>query len=234
MELAIIAAGEGTRLKSEGVLTSKPLIRIQNVPIIERIIKNGIANGLGKVYCIINESSPDLAGYLASAGFGERLELVIKSTSGSFHSFMELARRIKNSTFVLSAADSVFREDEFRNFINTARSMDCDGLLAVTRFVDDEKPLYTDVDDEGFIKRFSNSEGEFVTGGIYCLTADVRNELKTAEVRGIMHLRQFFSLLLEKGFRLKAFEFSKIIDVDHIDDINAAEQLLIINPLDTE
>ena len=39
MKFAIIAAGEGSRLAQEGITTPKPLIEIQGVPMIERLVK---------------------------------------------------------------------------------------------------------------------------------------------------------------------------------------------------
>ena len=39
MKFAIIAAGEGSRLAMEGIEEPKPLIKIQGVPIIERLVK---------------------------------------------------------------------------------------------------------------------------------------------------------------------------------------------------
>ena len=39
MKFGIIAAGEGSRLASEGVKEPKPLITIQGVPLIERLVR---------------------------------------------------------------------------------------------------------------------------------------------------------------------------------------------------
>ncbi len=60
IELAIIAAGEGSRLKTEGVSVSKPMVKINGIPMIKRIIDIAVHLGIDSVNCIINENAIDL------------------------------------------------------------------------------------------------------------------------------------------------------------------------------
>lgn len=229
MELAIIAAGQGSRLKSEGISISKPLVRINNVPLIKRLIDCGIKNGVDRIHCIINEESDDLKRYLLSEKFPVKVNLIIKSTPSSLHSFLELAPLIKENYFCLAMPDSVFSCSEFTKFVFYAESQEnIDGIMAVTGFIDDEKPLFVEYDKEMRINCFSDSfiQNSKVTGGLYYFSSRVYNEMRYALIGNMMHLRNYFKLLIEHGYNLKAFEFSKIIDVDHVSDIEIAEQFI--------
>lgn len=229
MELAIIAAGKGSRLKSEGINVSKPLVKINNVPLIKRLIDCGIQNGVDRIHCIINEESEDLKKYLLTEKFPVKVNLLIKSTPSSLHSFLELAPFIKENYFCLAMPDSVFSCSEFTKFVLYAESQDdVDGILAVTGFIDDEKPLFIEYDKKMHVTRFSDFfiENCKVTGGLYYFSTSVYNEMRYALSVNMMHLRNYFRLLIEHGYNFKAFEFSKIIDVDHISDIEAAEQFI--------
>ena len=55
MKFAIIAAGEGSRLANEGVAKPKPLVELQGVPIIERLIRIFERNGASSINIIVNE-----------------------------------------------------------------------------------------------------------------------------------------------------------------------------------
>jgi hypothetical protein len=44
--------------------------------------------------------------------------------------------------------------------------------------------------------------------------------------KGILRLRNFLKLLVARGYILKGFSFSKIIEVDHISDIEKAKALI--------
>jgi NDP-sugar pyrophosphorylase family protein len=167
MDLAIIAAGKGLRLKEEGINIPKPLVEINGVPLIGRIIDIAIKNGVDSIACIINDESEELEKYLQENYSSYSLNLVVKSTPSSFHSLYQLSRFVK-SPFLLTTTDSVFKEDEFSAFLDYGiNKNDADAVLAVTDFIDDEKPLYAEVEEDSRIISLldNNNDYEFVTGG---------------------------------------------------------------------
>lgn len=230
MNLAIIGAGESTRLKAEGLKSSKHLIKINDEYLIERIIRIAKNNDTEKIYCIINSHEPDLKNYLLKTNFGIPLELVIKDTISSMHSLFELAPYLIDKPFCLATTDSVFYEREFSEFMKYSISQtETDGVLAITKFIDDEKPLCVLINENNTILEFSDfKEGyRWATGGIYYFKPNIFNEIESASAAGILRLRNFFRHLLNKGYLLRGFSFSKIIDVDHVSDIKKAEEFLI-------
>ncbi|MBI1929966.1 NTP transferase domain-containing protein [Candidatus Poribacteria bacterium] len=229
MNVAIIAAGEGSRLRAEGVSTPKPLIKIHGVPLIERIIGLAVQNGASAIHCIINEQSPALQEYLFSRDFGIDVDVMVRSTPSSMHSLFALAPRLRHGPFCLMTVDAVFREDEFRQFLShTAQQGNLDGILAVTRFIDDEKPLCVAMDTHRRILAFNDTKKGFVwaTGGLYYFSPQIFDAIETAMNRNIKRLRNFLRLLLEKGYKLEGYPFSKIVAIDHAQDVRVAEQFL--------
>jgi NDP-sugar pyrophosphorylase family protein len=230
MNLAIIGAGESSRLKAEGLKSSKHLIKINGEYLIERIIRIAKKNGIEKVYCIINSHEPELKGYLLNTNFGIPLKLVIKDTVSSMHSLFALASYLTDESFCLATTDSVFLEKDFSEFINYCISQtDTDGILAITQFIDDEKPLCVLMNENNTILEFSDSKKGYnwATGGIYYFTPKIFNEIESALETKIFRLRNFFRHLLNRGYLLRGFSFPKIIDVDHISDIKKAEEFLM-------
>jgi len=141
-----------------------------------------------------------------------------------------LSPHLNKKPFVLTTTDSVFLENEFTDFINYCISnQNADGTLAVTQFIDDEKPLCVDLDNQNNITKFSDVRDGFswATGGIYYFSPRIFNEMSLALETGVTRLRNFLRLLVERGYKLKAFPFSKIIDVDHVSDIEKAKVLLM-------
>ncbi len=66
MDFAIIAAGQGSRLKSEGQDLPKPLVRLGGRPMIGRLIDVLSLAGARTIYIIVNEEMPEVADYLRS------------------------------------------------------------------------------------------------------------------------------------------------------------------------
>lgn len=228
MHFAIIAAGEGSRLKSESVDLPKPLVKINNVPMIERLISIAIKNGAESISCITNEEFFDVQEYLKKKTFNVPFNFIIKSTPGSLHSFYELRPFLENKSFCLTTVDTIFAEAEFQNFLAAAESNNYDGLLAVTDFIDDEKPLCVEINNEMRILRFEDTSNnlKLATGGIYYFSKNIFNVMESAVNAGTKRLRNFLKLLVEKNYNIHAHKFSKIIDVDHVRDIKIAEEFL--------
>jgi NDP-sugar pyrophosphorylase family protein len=230
MEFAIIAAGEGSRLREEGFKFSKPMVVLQELTLINRLIKIFLNNGASKIHIIINESSPELRHHLADMDLGKTLNIIIKTTPSSLHSFYEIVPYITGNKICVTTVDTVFNETEFEAFISAFKSSNgIDGLMAATGFVDDESPLYIGTDNELNITGFfdnKNGESSLVSGGIYCLTRSVYPVIIKAIEIGSSRMRNFQRLMISEGLNLKAYPFSKIIDIDHVTDIEKAETFL--------
>lgn len=232
MDFAIIAAGQGSRLKMEGMDLPKPLVRLGGKPMIGRLTEVLSRAGASTIYIIVNEEMTEVADYLRSLRpDGCELRLTVKSTAGSMESFRELSKSMdRTRPFCLLTVDTVFLPDEFRRFIAEFEvDPEADGYMAVTSYVADEKPLYVATDAEGEITGFLDRplpDTRYVSGGIYALRPAAFGLLDDCAAAGKTRMRDFQRSLVAAGLRLKARPFSKIIDVDHAADLCEAETFL--------
>lgn len=231
MKFAIISAGEGSRLSQEGVQLPKPLVQVNGCAMIDRLIHIFAANGADEVVVIINNEVPLTKQHLAERERTSEipLKVVVKTTPSSMHSFYELSPYLKDDRFCLTTVDTIFREDEFARFIEAFKTSDKDGMMAVTDYVDDEKPLYIGTDDRLDITGFYDTampDTKYISGGIYCLTPKAIDTLEYCMRHGMSRMRNFQRQLVADGLRLEAYPFSKILDVDHASDIVKAEEFL--------
>ncbi len=229
MKFAIIAAGEGSRLASEGVAKHKPLIELGGVPVIERLIRIFVRNGASSISIIVNEKQPETIEFLKSIDAGCEMNIVVKSTPSSMHSMHALKELLEGEKFCLTTVDTLFREDEFSRYIKDFENYDGDGIMAVTDYIDDEKPLYIETDSDMLITAFCDTPTpctKFISGGIYGLTPKALEILDQCMEEGLYRMRNFQRRLVESGMKLKAFPLGKIIDIDHAEDIAKAEKFL--------
>ena len=228
MKFAIISAGEGSRLSQEGVALPKPLVQLNGVAMIDRLIQIFVRNGADKVVIIINNESPLTKEHLAKlqAEATVPLEVVVKTTPSSMHSFYELNSYLKDDKFCLTTVDTIFREEEFSTFIEAFKQSDKDGYMAVTDFIDDEKPLYISALNITGFHDEAISGCRYISGGIYCLTPTAVKTLHGCMEKGMSRMRNFQRQLVADGLKLKAYPFTKILDVDHASDIVKAENFL--------
>ena len=227
MNYAIIAAGEGSRLVQEGVKLPKPLVNLCGTPMIKRLIDIMTDCNPESLSIIVNEQMTEVRDYLESLELPVPLHLTVKTTPSSMHSFYEVSRHFKDGKFILTTVDTIFREEDFRAYVEADETTD--GYMAVTSFIDDEKPLYIDVDADMRITAFRDRPFEgmkYISGGIYGLTAPSLKVLENCMETGVSRMRNYQRALVEAGLNLKAYPFPKIIDVDHAGDIATAEAFI--------
>lgn len=231
MRYAVIAAGEGSRLAQEGMTTPKPLVKIGGECMVDRLVRIFVAAGAKEVCVVCNPSSEAYVKSRQEAG--APLRSIVRTTPSSMHSMYELMPMLEgDEPFVLTTVDTVFRESEFQDYVAAFEKMvaagEADGLMGVTTYIDDEKPLYVATDDDLNIRAFLDADENprYVSGGIYGLTPCALATLRRCVDRGESRMRNFQRALLTDGLQLKAYPFTKVIDVDYAGDIAKAEALL--------
>ena len=230
MHYAIIAAGEGSRLAQEGVEKPKPLVELNGEPMILRLMNIFKRCNAESISVIINDFMPEVKNFLDNVEIDVPLNVVVKSTPSSMHSFWELSKVMKPGKFCLTTVDTIFREEDFARYIAAFEADTChDGLWAVTPFIEDEKPLYVDVNRRMSIKAFCDAPfdgAKYVSGGIYAMSDKAFPILNKCIDQGISRMRNFQRALIDAGMKLKAFSIDKIIDVDHASDIDVAQAFI--------
>ncbi len=234
MKYAIIAAGEGSRLAQEGVKEPKPLVMVGGERLIDRLLRIFMDNGAEEIAVICNDMTTLVSKHLEEIrqqGLGGRqvpLRYIVKSTPSSLHSFYELTSLLGDGKFVLTTVDTIFREDEFARFVSAFEASEADGCFPVTDYIDDEKPLYVGVGDDMTISGFYDEPHDcrYISAGIYGLRSSAKDIARQQIEKGTSRMRNFQRALVAAGLAIKAHPFSKVLDIDHREDIEKAEELL--------
>ena len=228
MNFAILAAGEGSRLAQEGVELPKPLVKINGEAMIDRLIRIFNDCKANSIFIITNNLTPLTQSHLRKLQEADKkIQLIVKTTESSMHSFYELRKIMGNGKFCLTTVDTIFRENEFKEYIQIWENSNSDGIMAVTDYIDDEKPLYISTDKELTITGFHDEQPQkYISGGIYSLDEKSFAIIDRCIEEGQSRMRNFQRQLVKEGLKLQAYPFSKILDVDHESDIQKAEEFL--------
>lgn len=234
MNYAIIAAGDGSRLVSEGVSVPKPLVNLDGRPMIKRLIDIFVSLKAETISVIVNEYMTEVRDYLEALRetLPCSLNIVVKTTPSSMHSFMEVSQVFpKGSRFILTTVDTVFREQDFAPYVKAFEQapVEVDGVMGVTTYIEDEKPLYVDVDADNRITAFCDSPFDgvkYISAGIYGLTTPALDVLKRCIESGMSRMRNYQRALVADGMFLEAFDLGKVLDVDHAEDIEKARKFI--------
>ncbi len=220
----IIAAGEGRRLKMEGLKVSKPLIPIAGTPLIGHTLRQFLEIGVDRVAIIFNESQEECVDWVRAHFTSLKLQILVKTTRSSFESFWRIGRALGPGRHLISTVDSICSTTDWRTMFGSEVDSERDILLGVTSFVHDEKPLWVRTEPESLrIVSLGGPHERFATAGIYGVGDAI---FEREWENGISSLRVFLGRLLREGFPLRAVPLGDVIDVDTVEDINLAERFL--------
>lgn len=228
MRAAIIAAGEGSRLAKKYPGSVKPMLPVAGKPLIHWVVDGLRAAGCGEVTVLTNSSGGAVAPSLAAAFPKVKFDFVTADTASSFESFRLVALRLAatEGDLVISTTDALIRPEDVSKFISECRAAKAFAGLALTTFVDDEKPLWADVDAKGRVTALGEkaTAKNAVTCGLYYLTRKAAGLIPGANDHS--RLRDFWQALVASGQTVMGVTLSKSLDVDRPEDLAAAEVFL--------
>jgi NDP-sugar pyrophosphorylase family protein len=218
---AVIAAGEGSRLKSLGI--AKPMIEVAGRPLIAHVLGNFESAGIASAAVIFNENEKDCAAYVRER-FGTLVsKILVKTTRSSLESFREVLAVAPPGRLLVSTVDAFCPTREFERFVRRASELPSHTtVLGVTGYVHDEKPLWVTTTRSGRATVIGGASGDAVTAGIYVFPEKVRS---LGIPGGLGRLRDFLAWLAKSGEPIDALDIPKVVDVDRVEDLAEAEEL---------
>lgn len=231
---AVIAAGEGSRLKEFGV--AKPLVEVAGAPLIGHVLDNFEAAGISSAAVIFNASERDCEALVRERYSKLVSTILIRSTRSSLESFRAILDVAPPGRLLVSTVDAFCPRKDFVKFVRQAEEAPSNAtVLAVTRYVHDEKPLWVQMGSDpsgvrprGRVSAIGGSRGDAVTAGIYVFPESVR---KLAIPGHLGRLREFLAWLASEDHPIEAVEIEKVVDVDRAEDVAAAEELASLSPV---
>jgi choline kinase len=196
MQGLIVAAGQGTRLRS--LALSKPLAPVNGVPLIDRVIDNARAGGIGSFVIVTGFEAARVETFLESLAIqkGVRIETVRNDQWERANGLSVVAAApCLEPRFVLMMADHLIEPSVFTDLMASSLEADC-VMLAVDRRLDNSLVDLDDVtrvrtDDEGRIlaigKGIDNYDA-FDTGAFlasHALIDAIRDDVEAGGVGGI-------------------------------------------------
>lgn len=232
MDFVILAGGLGSRFVKEGYEVPKPLVPLFGKPMIGVLIETLMKCGAENIYVGANARMQQLLDYLDELR-GEGLPVITRPiiTDNSYCTLKAASEGIEGK-FIAMTCDAIFPIGEFEVYVKSVEESPSDvALMGLTRFVEDESPLYARVNAEGEVidYRYGGApfaEGVIVSAGLYGLSGKIMNIIPELGLEP-ESLSDFQRLLAAKTpVRVLPFEFSIAFDVDNTRDRLHAESFL--------
>ncbi|MDE2142492.1 MAG: NTP transferase domain-containing protein [Elusimicrobia bacterium] len=221
----VIAAGEGSRLAHSHPGLVKPLVSVAGRPLSHWVVGSLRDAGARELTVLTNSRGGAVPPSLKAAFPALPFDFLAADTASSFESFRLVARRLaeRHEAFLISTVDVIAPAADVARFWAECRASRADAGLALTAHVDDEKPLWADVDETGLVTAVGDDARtrRRVTCGLYFLSRASVERLPEASAHA--RLRDYWRSLIASGARVSGPTLSKTLDVDRPEDVAAAE-----------
>jgi CTP:molybdopterin cytidylyltransferase MocA len=224
----VLGGGDGSRLAADGVREPKTSVEVAGRPLLVASVETLLQIGCDSVTCMV----PAARLAALTARFTQRrVTLHGCRTPSSLHTLAQGLSVVPAGPIFCTMVDTVMPRSDWKQLFTSVRAelaAGADLVLAVTPFVDDERPLYVACDSQGNVTAVGDQPADpvQVTGGVYGLSAAARSAAGRAVDAGIQRMRGFLQQAVRSGLRTRAVEVPRIIDLDHASDLAAANAWL--------
>ena len=227
MHALILAGGEGSRLRADGVATPKAFVEIGGRPLVFRLAETLRTLGCASITAVIRRSVLDEVTALAGDGLGAGLNVVPCDTPSSLHTLARGLEAVPPGPILCTMVDTVMRVEDWQHLFDRADRLlqeGADACIAVTPFVDDEKPLWVTRGSDGMVRSFEAEPvtPALVTGGVYFLSSGIRDLAPRVVSLGVGRMRGFLRWLVEHGYHVATADVERIVDLDRGRDLAQA------------
>lgn len=219
----IIAAGLGSRFTKSNVTTFKAMIPINNTPLIGWVMNQFITAEIFEITAIFNTKNAFVCQNYVRNDFSKiKLQSICKDTASSFESFFRVLSSGKDEYLLITTVDSIYAPGKLKKFKDFCSQVPENAIvLGFSDYIEDEKPLYIEVDNKGKVISLGKNKTSYVTCGVYFLHSSLANNV---HYQSFSALRKFLGSLVEKGVPTYGFFLGKSVDVDRPLDKESAEQ----------
>jgi dTDP-glucose pyrophosphorylase len=230
MKAVILAAGRGTRMRDLTQEIPKPMLKVQDKPILQHILEGLVAAGIQE-FCVVTGFCADVIESYFGDGqrFGAQISYVRQVVQDGTGKAPELAKDFVGADpFLLTYGDILVPPETYREMIQRFRGGTFDGVITVTpgedvskgglNFFDGEfclkkvveKPTAAEIErytGEGLIRR---GDPVWYNAGIYIFKPSLFEFTRTLQKspRGEYELTDAINRMCEAGFKVAGLKIA--------------------------
>src|SRR3989344_692149 len=166
MQAIILAAGKGTRMGELTKEVPKPMLKINNKPILEYKL-NALPEEITEVIFVIGYLGDVIKNYFGDFYNGRKIKYVVQERIEGSGAALHLAKNILKDRFLVMMGDDLYHKDDLKNIINHD--------LAVLAYEVDNPTQFGVIEKDtknyliNIIEKPKESENKLVNIGVYML-----------------------------------------------------------------
>ncbi len=141
MKAVILAAGKGTRMRELTAEIPKPMLLVQDKPILQHIVEGLVAAGISEICIIVGWKKEVIEGHFGDgSAFGAKIAYVVQEVQDGTGKAPELAKDfVGDDSLLLTYGDILVKGETYTDMVKRFGEDDFGGLVTVTKGEDVKK-----------------------------------------------------------------------------------------------
>lgn len=141
MKAVILAAGKGTRMRELTAEIPKPMLKVQDKPILQHIVEGLVSAGVSEICVIVGWKREVIEEYFGDgAAFGAKIAYVLQEVQDGTGKAPELAKDfVGDDSLLLTYGDILVKAETYADMVKRFGEGDFGGVVTVTKGEDVKK-----------------------------------------------------------------------------------------------
>lgn len=225
MKAVILAGGEGVRMRPLTLDTPKPLLKVNNKPILEHIISR-LPDEIDEIVLVVGYLGDQIKKYFGNNFLDRKIQYVNQDVrSGTFGSLKLCQSLLKNEkSFLVLYADDIHGKEGIKDCLKKENS------IIVNQVEDPKKFGVVSLKEDGsladIIEKPKDPSSKIVFVGVSHLNSDIFKYEPERRSNGEYYLTDAISMMVGGGHKFSVIKSDLWIPIGYPEDIEKAEKIL--------
>lgn len=219
MNYAFIIPGNEQKFLHRNIISAQLLSKVNGIPIIDSLLNTCLNNNASSISCIINNSNYNLYEYLKNVKIKIPFHLIANDAEDILD-YMSLVRsNLEGSPFVMIKPGYFDFANELGRMLDFVKSNNRnDSVIAIKDYEKEKEPYFVRTDGKNNVTLVSRSNiySGLITGGIYYFDTDIFPVMEYLLKKNIKKFENLLNYLIASKFRIAAYKFSNLINIDSL------------------
>ncbi|KKP58969.1 MAG: Nucleotidyl transferase [Candidatus Moranbacteria bacterium GW2011_GWF1_34_10] len=224
MQVVILAAGRGTRMKNLTDEIPKPMLKIKGKPILEYKL-NALPDEVDEIIFIVGYRRGKIEEYFGDNFKGKKIRYVVQENLNGTGGAILLAKNLVGDKFLVMMGDDLYHPDDIKNILSY------DNAILASKVENPSQFGVFKIDENGnlleIVEKPINPPSNLINTGLYALTKDFFNYDLVPISEKEFGLPQTLAKMA-KDFPVKIIQTNKWHPIGNPEELEEAEKKLKI------
>ena len=229
MQVVILAAGEGTRMRPLTYTRPKVMLPVANRPILEHLMEELTKAGVDEAVLVVGYRDETIRSHFGEEWNGIKIRYATQRKQLGTADALKSASHLLDDAFLMLNGDAIVGSDDIREILKAGR----ESMVLAVREVPNPQDFGVVVVEDGHVKEIlekpESPPSNLINAGVYFFTRDFLKYVEATKpsVRGEYEVTDSITMAISDGVEFTPVEIKEWLDVGYPWDLLKTNEYLL-------